>query len=48
MGDFAIMEGDVEEARRKYEEGRGISKGIGFQDGLQRADELLKNLRKKR
>ena len=47
LGDFAIMEGDVEEARRRYEEGRGISKGIGFQVGVQRADELLKDLRKK-
>ena len=38
----------MEEARRRYEEGRGISKGIGFREGVQRADELLKDLQKKR
>lgn len=48
LGDFAMMEGDVEEARRRYEEGRGISKGIGFQEGVQRADALLEDVRKNR
>lgn len=40
------MDGNIQEARSRYEEGRGISKGIGFQDGVTRADELLKGLGK--
>ncbi len=38
------MDGDVQEARRRFEEGRGLSKGIGFRAGVTRADESLKKL----
>lgn len=41
------MDGDLEEARRRFEEGRSISKGIGFQEGVGRADESLRELRGK-
>ncbi len=44
LGDFALMDGDVQEARRRFEEGRGLSKGIGFRAGVTRADESLKKL----
>lgn len=44
LGDFALMDGDIAEARRRYEEGKGISKGIGFADGVTMANENLKNL----
>ena len=44
LGDFAMMEGDVAEARRRFEEGKSISKGIGFLEGVARADESLKEL----
>ena len=47
LGDFAMMEGDLDEAKRRYEEGRGISKAVQFQEGVARADELLKELKKK-
>ena len=46
LGDFALMEGDIAEARRRFEEGRSISKGIGFLEGVRRADESLKELGK--
>ena len=46
LGDFASMNGDLVEARKRFEEGRGLSKGIGFVDGVIRADESLKELRK--
>jgi hypothetical protein len=40
------MEGNVAEARRRLDEGRSISKGIGFLEGVERADESLKELGK--
>ena len=48
LGDFALMEGNLEEAKKRYEEGKGISKGIGFPDGVAKAEELLKDLTKKK
>ncbi|KAL9132515.1 MAG: hypothetical protein Q9175_006315 [Cornicularia normoerica] len=41
------MEGDVDEARRRCEDGKKLSTGIGFQEGVTRADELLEELKKK-
>ena len=43
-----MMEGHVDEAKRRYEDGKNISKGIGFREGVARADELLKELKEKR
>jgi len=48
LGDFALMSGDIAEASRRFEEGRGLSKGIGFMDGVLRAEESLKELGKAR
>lgn len=48
LGDLAMMEGDLDEAERRYKEGKEMSKAIGFEDGVRRADELLKNLKEKR
>lgn len=42
------MEGSVDEARRWFEDGRRISKAVGFQEGVARADELLGELKKRR
>lgn len=47
LGEFAMMEGDVDEARRRCEDGKKLSTGIGFQEGVTRADELLEELKKK-
>lgn len=43
-----MMEGDLDEAERRYKEGKEMSKAIGFEDGVKRADELLKDLKEKR
>ena len=43
-----MMEGNLDEAGRRYKEGKEISKAIGFKDGVRRADELLKDLKEKR
>lgn len=48
LGEIAMMEGHVDEAKRRYEDGKNISKGIGFREGVARADELLKELKEKR
>ena len=48
LGDFAMMEGNLDEAERRYEDGKKISMGMGFQEGVAKADELLKDLKKKR
>ena len=42
------MDGDLVEARRRYEEGRGLSKGIGFAEGVRNAEEGLRRLGKAR
>ena len=44
LGDFAEMEGDLEEARRRWEEGRGLSQGIGFGEGETEAKRKLNRL----
>ena len=48
LGEFAMMEGGLDEAEKRYKEGREMSKAVGFQDGVERAEELLKDLGKKR
>ena len=47
LGDFARMEGRLDEASRIYEDGKKKSKGVGFEDGVARAEELLRELEKK-
>lgn len=44
LGEFAVMLGDVGEARRRFEEGRGLSKVVGFREGVRRAEEGLRGL----
>ncbi|KAL8720283.1 MAG: hypothetical protein Q9225_002821, partial [Loekoesia sp. 1 TL-2023] len=44
LGEFAEMVGDLVEARRRYDEGRSLSKGIGFVEGIRKADERLRGL----
>jgi len=48
LGDFALMNGDIAEASRRFEEGKGISRAIGFSNGVMRANESLKKLGKGR
>lgn len=44
LAEFAAMLGDVAEARRRFEEGKALSRAIGFWDGVGRAGEGLKGL----
>lgn len=43
-----MMGGNLDEAERSYEDGKAMSRAVGFQDGVKRADELLGELKKKR
>lgn len=44
LGDFAVMESDTAEATRRFEEGRALSKAIGFTDGVKRAEKSMNQL----
>jgi len=44
IGEFAEMEGKIEEARRKYNDARSLSKAIGFSEGISQADKGLRRL----
>jgi tetratricopeptide (TPR) repeat protein len=44
LGEFAEMEGNVAEARKRYEEAASLSKALGFVEGIANADEGIKRL----
>ncbi|KAL8756719.1 MAG: hypothetical protein Q9184_004409 [Pyrenodesmia sp. 2 TL-2023] len=44
LGEFAEMEGDVAEARRRYVEAESLSKAIGFEEGVKASRGRLKLL----
>lgn len=44
LGEFAEMDGDIAEARRRYEEAGSLARAIGFQEGLSNSEAALKRL----
>lgn len=46
LGEIALVEGNKEEARRRFEEGKALSKAIGWGEGVKEAEEGLKGLGK--
>ena len=46
LGEFAEMDGDIAEARKRFEEAKSIAKAIGFQEGVMNSEEALQRLRK--
>lgn len=44
LGEFAEMIGDFKEARKRFEEARGLSKGLWFKEGIENAEAGLKRL----
>ena len=44
LAEFAEMDGDLAEARKRYEEAKALSRAIGFDEGLTRADEGLRRI----
>lgn len=48
LGEFAEMEGNIEEARRTYEQGVEFSQKVGFEEGIVRGREALRRLDKRK
>lgn len=46
LGEFAEMSGNIEEARRRFEEAKSLAKAIGFQDGVINAETGLRRIQK--
>lgn len=44
LGEFAEMDGDIAEARRRYDEARSIAKALGFQEGIRNSEMALRRL----
>ena len=44
IGEFAEMDGNLAEARKRYEEAKGLSEAIGFSEGVGKADEGIKRV----
>ncbi|TAQ88314.1 hypothetical protein B7494_g3367 [Chlorociboria aeruginascens] len=44
LGEFAEMDGDIAEARKKYEEAGSLAKALGFKEGVMNSDKALKRL----
>lgn len=44
LGDLAMMEGDLEEALKRYEQGRLLGKTIGFAEGIEMAERGIKQI----
>ena len=46
LGEFAEMDGNIVEARKRYEEAKSLAKAIGFQDGFINSEDALRRLGK--
>ena len=44
LGEFAEMDGDIREARRRYEDAKKLSTNVGFQEGVDNSVAALKRL----
>lgn len=46
LAEFAEMDGNISEARERYEEARSIAKGLGYMEGVINATERIRRLEK--
>jgi hypothetical protein len=44
LGEFAEMDGNIAEARKKYEEAKSLAKAIGFQEGVINSEAALRRI----
>ncbi|KAG9243092.1 hypothetical protein BJ878DRAFT_535461 [Calycina marina] len=44
LGEFAEMDGNIAEARKRFEEAKTLAKVVGFADGVKNAEEALKRI----
>lgn len=47
LGEFAEMDGNIAEARRRYEEAKSLAKATAFDDGVKMSEEGLKRIQGK-
>ena len=46
LGEFAEMDGNIVEARKRYDEAKSLAKAIGFQEGFINSEDALRRLEK--
>ncbi len=46
LGEFAEMDGNIREARKKYIEAYSLAKGIGFEEGIKQSEQALRRIGK--
>ena len=46
LGEFAEMDGNIVEARKRYEEAKSLAKAIGFTEGVINSEDALRRLGK--
>jgi hypothetical protein len=46
LGEFAEMDGNIAEARKKFEEAKSLSIGLDFREGVINAEEALRRIQK--
>ena len=46
LGEFAEMEGNIREARKRYDEAASLSKAIAYREGIEAAREAMKRIDK--
>jgi hypothetical protein len=44
LGEFAEMDGNIAEARQRYEDAKVLSQKVGFQEGVANSEEALKRI----
>lgn len=44
LAEFAEMDGDIREARKRYDEALSLAKAIGFQEGVKQSQKALKRI----
>lgn len=48
LGEFAEMDGNIAEARKRYEEAKSLAKAIGFKEGVANAESGIQRVSKKK
>jgi hypothetical protein len=46
LGEFAEMDGNIAEARKRFEEAKSLAKAIGFKEGMMNSEDALRRLGK--
>lgn len=46
LGEFAEMDGNIAEARKRFQEAKALAKTIGFEEGVAISEEALRRIEK--